>query len=42
MLGVSSKAISKWENGRGLPDLGIIKPLCEKRFEDKCRRMWNA
>ena len=28
-LGVTDRAISKWENGRGLPDLSLIKPLCE-------------
>lgn len=27
-LGVSDKTISKWENGRGMPDLSLIKPLC--------------
>lgn len=28
-LGVTDRAVSKWENGRGLPDLSLIKPLCE-------------
>ena len=28
-LGVSNKTISKWENGRCLPDYGIVQPLCE-------------
>lgn len=28
-LGVTDRAISKWENGRGLPDISLIKPLCE-------------
>ena len=27
MLGVSSKAVSKWETGRGLPDISLIEPL---------------
>lgn len=27
-LGVSNKTISKWENGRGMPDLSLMKPLC--------------
>lgn len=27
-IGVSDKAVSKWENGRGMPDLSLIKPLC--------------
>ena len=29
-LGVTDRAISKWENGRGMPELSIIKPLCEE------------
>ncbi len=29
MLSVSPKAVSKWENGRGMPELSTIKPLCE-------------
>ena len=29
-LGVTDRAISKWENGRGLPDLSLIKPLCKE------------
>ena len=28
-LGVTDRAISKWENGRGLPDYSLLKPLCE-------------
>ena len=28
-LGITDRAISKWENGRGLPDVSILKPLCE-------------
>lgn len=28
-LGVSDKTISKWENGRGMPDLSLMKPLCD-------------
>ena len=28
-IGVTDRAISKWENGRGLPELSLIKPLCE-------------
>ncbi len=27
MLGVSSKAVSKWETGKGLPDISLIEPL---------------
>lgn len=29
-LGVSSKTISKWENGRGMPELSTLKPLSEE------------
>lgn len=29
-LGVTNKAISKWENGKCMPDYGIIKPLCQE------------
>ena len=28
-LGVSSKAVSKWETARGLPDIALIEPLAE-------------
>ena len=28
-IGVTDRAISKWENGRGLPDISLIIPLCE-------------
>ena len=28
-LGVTDKAVSKWENGRCMPDLSLIKPLCD-------------
>lgn len=27
MLGVSDKAVSKWETGKGLPDITLIEPL---------------
>lgn len=27
-IGVTNKAISKWENGRGMPDYSIFKDLC--------------
>ncbi len=29
-LGVSDKSVSKWENGRCMPDLSLFKPLCEE------------
>ena len=28
-LGVSSKTVSKWETGKGLPDIGLLKPLAQ-------------
>ncbi len=29
LLGVSEKSVSNWENGRNMPDLALLKPLCE-------------
>ena len=29
-IGVTDRAISKWENGRGLPDYSSVKPLCDE------------
>lgn len=29
-VGVTDRAISKWENGRGMPDLSLMKPLCNE------------
>lgn len=29
-IGVTDRAISKWENGRGMPDLSLMKPLCKE------------
>ena len=26
---VSSKAVSKWETGRGFPDIGLVEPLAK-------------
>ena len=28
-LGISDKAVSKWETGRSMPDNSIMLPLCE-------------
>lgn len=28
-LGITDRAISKWENGRGMPDLSLLIPLCQ-------------
>jgi len=29
-LGITDRAISKWENGRGMPDISLMKPLCKE------------
>lgn len=29
-LGVSDRSISKWENGRCMPELSLFKPLCKE------------
>ena len=29
MIGVSSKAVSKWETGKGLPDISLLQPLAQ-------------
>ena len=29
-LGVTDRAVSKWENGRSIPDVGIIESLCKE------------
>ena len=29
-IGVTNRAISKWENGRGMPDLSLMIPLCKE------------
>ena len=28
-IGVSSKTVSKWETGRGLPDISLLQPLAQ-------------
>ena len=28
-LGVTDRSISRWENGKTMPDLSLFKPLCE-------------
>ena len=28
-LNVTYQAVSKWENGRGLPDVSLLQPLCD-------------
>ena len=29
-IGVSNKTISKWENGKCMPDYSVVKSLCEE------------
>ena len=29
-LGVTNKAISKWENGNGFPEVSLLLPLCNE------------
>ena len=29
IIGVSDKAVSKWETGKGLPDISLIEPLAK-------------
>ena len=29
-LGITDRAVSKWENGRGMPELSLLKPLSEE------------
>lgn len=29
-LSITDRAVSKWENGRGMPDISLIKPLCDE------------
>lgn len=29
-LNVTNKTISKWENGKGLPDISLLEPLCDE------------
>lgn len=28
LLAITSQAVSKWENGRGMPDVSLLQPLC--------------
>ena len=28
-LGISNKTVSKWENGRCMPDYSVVEPLCQ-------------
>ena len=30
ILGVTYQAVSKWENGKNLPDISIMKDICDK------------
>lgn len=53
LIGVSNKSVSKWENGKCMPDYGVIIPLCNalditvaelidgKDDKDKTDRMYD-
>lgn len=28
-LGINNRTISRWENGKNMPDVSLYKPLCE-------------
>ena len=28
-LGITNQAVSKWENGKGMPDVSLLQPLCD-------------
>lgn len=29
ILGTTSKSVSRWENGKTMPDISLFKPICE-------------
>ena len=29
LLGITNQAVSKWENGRGMPEVSLLQPLCK-------------
>ena len=29
-LGISNRTVSKWETGKGFPDVSLLLPLCEE------------
>ncbi|MDO4282496.1 MAG: helix-turn-helix transcriptional regulator [Clostridia bacterium] len=29
-LGVTDKSVSRWENGKTMPDYTLLKPLCDE------------
>ena len=33
MLGVTRQSVSKWESGRGLPDISLVEPLAQRLAE---------
>ena len=51
MLGVTNKAVSRWENGESFPDIGVLESLShllelpirseERRVGKECRSRWS-
>lgn len=39
-LMVSDKTVSKWECGRGMPELSLIEPICKAHMLAYGGRMW--
>ena len=39
VLRVSSKAVSKWETGKGFPDITLIEPLAKALSVSICNRI---
>ena len=33
LLDITNQAVSKWENGRGMPDVSLLQPLCDSLNE---------
>ena len=53
LLDITNQAVSKWENGRGMPDVSLLQPLCDalgirseerrvgKECASMCRSRWS-
>ena len=40
-VGVSNKAVSKWETGKSIPDFGVFENLC-KEFDISVNELLNG